>query len=158
MKKLIYITIICIIAIFCTGCNKKTNYGIDYGTLTCSQVKIGDDGYNSIFTYIISYKNDIIFQKTNILTQECDANSIDLLYGFYIENTEFLENIEGFEHEVYKSSDNSITLIQKANFEKLDKEKFFTTLTDNNYENNGKLITSLKEYKENFITEDMICK
>lgn len=157
MKKVIFILVSILLL---TGCgnnndlnNDKTN--TNNGNLNCTRTYV-EDGDNVTDVMVINYKNNIVtYVENTVTTKYSDTSYIDMVLGFGQMFATGLSEIDGFEMAYEKENDNTIKVITKVDYNKLDitklKDTFGEDFDENSYYSNTNM--SINEYKSNYLTE-----
>lgn len=142
----------------------KNNNKDKIDVITCVQTNSGENGNNSYIVSSANFRNNKLVYTTDTLTQEVEIEQLNGLYAMLTSEFEKYNDIKGYSYKIFKSSENSVTVIQKINFIDVNREELGERINDSEYvnekEKNPVLTknTTLSEYKEDFITDEKICE
>jgi len=115
MKKIVIVSVL-ILVLLITGCEGKTK------TLTCTKESV-EDNLKTSEEMLVSYKNNKVFKITQTTIEEMDPDLIDTTISFGENFASTLNQVDGFEVNYSKESNNSVKYQITMDYSKMDMNK-----------------------------------
>lgn len=115
MKKIAIVSVL-ILVLLITGCEGKTK------TLTCTKESV-EDNLKTSEEMLVSYKNNKVFKITQTTIEEMDPDLIDTTISFGENFASTLNQVDGFEVNYSKESNNSVKYQITMDYSKMDMNK-----------------------------------
>ncbi len=115
MKKIAIVSVL-ILVLLITGCEGKIK------TLTCTKESV-EDNLKTSEEMLVSYKNNKVFKITQTTIEEMDPDLIDTTISFGENFASTLNQVDGFEVNYTKESNNSVKYQITMDDSKMDMNK-----------------------------------
>lgn len=115
MKKIAIVSVL-ILVLLITGCEGKIK------TLTCTKESV-EDNLKTSEEMLVSYKNNKVFKITQTTIEEMDPDLIDTTISFGENFASTLNQVDGFEVNYSKESNNSVKYQITMDYSKMDMNK-----------------------------------
>lgn len=115
MKKIVIVSVL-ILVLLITGCEGKIK------TLTCTKESV-EDNLKTSEEMLVSYKNNKVFKITQTTIEEMDPDLIDTTISFGENFASTLNQVDGFEVNYSKESNNSVKYQITMDYSKMDMNK-----------------------------------
>lgn len=115
MKKIAIVSVL-ILVLLITGFEGKTK------TLTCTKESV-EDNLKTSEEMLVSYKNNKVFKITQTTIEEMDPDLIDTTISFGENFASTLNQVDGFEVNYSKESNNSVKYQITMDYSKMDMNK-----------------------------------